>query len=39
MEKSRILVVDDEVGIVEIARANLEGHGYEVIAAFDGEEA
>jgi two-component system alkaline phosphatase synthesis response regulator PhoP len=39
MEKSRILVVDDEPGIVDIARANLEGYGYIVIAAHDGEEA
>ena len=39
MEKSRILVVDDEPGIVDIARANLEGYGYTVIAAHDGEEA
>lgn len=39
MEKSRILVVDDEPGIVDIARANLEGYGYTVISAHDGEEA
>ncbi|MGI5835433.1 MAG: response regulator transcription factor [Chloroflexota bacterium] len=39
MSKNRILVVDDEPGIVDIARANLEGHGYTVIGAYDGEEA
>lgn len=39
MEKGRILVVDDEPGIVDIAKANLEGYGYSVIAAYDGVEA
>ncbi len=39
MEKGQILVVDDEPGIVDIARANLEGYGYSVIAAYDGHEA
>ncbi len=39
MEKGRILVVDDEPGIVDIARTNLEGYGYFVIAAYDGHEA
>ncbi len=39
MTRSRILVVDDEPGIVDIARANLEGQGYSVIGAYDGEEA
>lgn len=39
MHKGRILVVDDEPGIVDIARANLEGYGYEVISAVDGSEA
>lgn len=39
MDRSRILVVDDEPGIVDIARANLEGHGFVVIEAYDGEEA
>jgi two-component system alkaline phosphatase synthesis response regulator PhoP len=39
VEKSRILVVDDEPGIVDIAKANLEGFGYSVIAAYDGSEA
>ncbi len=39
MGKNRILVVDDEPGIVDIAKANLEGYGYSVVAAYDGEEA
>jgi len=39
MARSRILVVDDEPGIVDIARANLEGHGFAVVEAYDGEEA
>lgn len=34
-----ILVVDDEPGIVDIARANLEGLGYRVISAGNGLEA
>ncbi len=39
MSKCRIMVVDDEPGIVDIARANLEGSGFSVIEAYDGEEA
>lgn len=39
MSRNRILVVDDEPGIVDIARANLEGYGYSVISAYDGGEA
>jgi two-component system, cell cycle sensor histidine kinase and response regulator CckA len=34
-----ILVVDDEVGILEIARATLESHGYRALTAQDGTEA
>lgn len=37
--KSKILVVDDEKPIAEILQFNLEKEGYEVICAFDGEEA
>lgn len=37
MAKS-ILVVDDEKNIVEILRLRLEGLGYNVDAAYDGEE-
>lgn len=35
----RILVVDDERPIAEILKYNLEREGYEVLLAFDGEEA
>jgi two-component system, cell cycle sensor histidine kinase and response regulator CckA len=31
--------VDDEVGILEIARATLESHGYRALTAQDGTEA
>jgi len=33
-----VLVIDDEPGIVEIVRVNLEAEGYAVIAAQDGVE-
>lgn len=39
MTKKRILVVDDEVNIIKFLRANLEGKGYEVLAAMNGDEA
>ena len=39
MEKKYILVVDDEPGVREIIRTNLEWEGYEVIEARDGHEA
>jgi two-component system response regulator VicR len=35
----KILVVDDEEPIVDILRYNLKKEGYEVIEAYDGEEA
>ncbi|MCK7607774.1 response regulator YycF [Geobacillus stearothermophilus] len=38
MEK-RILVVDDEKLIADILQFNLQKEGYEVICAYDGEEA
>jgi len=34
----KILVVDDEPNIVDILRFNLQREGYEVIAAYDGQE-
>lgn len=34
----KILVVDDEPGLVEIVRVNLEWEGYEICEAFDGQE-
>lgn len=36
---SRILVVDDEKTIVDIVKFNLIKEGYEVLTAYDGEEA
>lgn len=39
MEKKRILIVDDEKDLVETIVFQLEGAGYEVIAAYDGQEA
>ena len=35
----RILVVDDDRGIVRLVRAYLEQNGYEVLVAYDGETA
>ena len=35
----KILVVDDEPNIVEVITSRLKANNYEVIAAFDGEEA
>jgi DNA-binding response OmpR family regulator len=37
--KKTILVVDDEPGLREIVRTNLEWEGYEVVEAADGVEA
>ncbi|HHV71263.1 MAG TPA: response regulator transcription factor [Clostridia bacterium] len=39
MRLEKILLVDDEVSIVEFVKINLERAGYEVIAAYDGNEA
>lgn len=39
MNKVRILVVDDELILIKLLRANLESNGYEVLAAIDGDEA
>ncbi|HOB28642.1 MAG TPA: response regulator [Bacillota bacterium] len=36
---AKILVVDDERSIAEILKYNLEKEGFEVILAYDGEEA
>lgn len=35
----RILVVDDEKNIVELIKFNLEREGFQVLAAYDGQEA
>jgi len=37
--KSKILLVDDEEDIVEFLEYNLKQEGFEVISAYDGEEA
>jgi DNA-binding response OmpR family regulator len=34
----KILVIDDEPGIIEIVEANLEGDGFDVISASNGQE-
>ena len=34
-----ILVVDDEPSIVKLVKVTLEGRGYNVITAYDGQEA
>src|SRR5690625_840699 len=39
MMSSKILVVDDEKPIADILEFNLEKEGYEVIVAYDGEQA
>ncbi len=37
--KTKILLVDDEKDIIEFLQYNLEQEGFEVLTAFDGEEA
>lgn len=37
--KKKILLVDDEVDLVETVKYRLEKSGYEVIPAYDGQEA
>jgi two-component system KDP operon response regulator KdpE len=39
MSKTSILVVDDEISIIKLLRANLEARGYEVFSAMNGAEA
>jgi two-component system, OmpR family, response regulator VicR len=39
MQRSRILVVDDDPSIRKFVKANLEARNYEVIMAVDGDEA
>ena len=39
MAKKRILVVDDEVQLVEMVKIRLEANDYEIITAYDGQEA
>ena len=37
--KSTVLIADDEVDIVETLKFMLESEGFDVLTAFDGEEA
>ncbi len=39
MGYAKILVVDDEEHIVELLKFNLENNGYDVLTAYDGNEA
>jgi two-component system KDP operon response regulator KdpE len=39
MKKSRILIVDDDIGIIKSVRANLQANDCEVLTAMDGIEA
>ncbi|MBI5145225.1 MAG: response regulator [Candidatus Omnitrophica bacterium] len=39
MANKKILVVDDEKELVEMIKMRLEANDYEVISAFDGQEA
>ena len=39
MRKKKILVVDDEIDFLKVIKFRLEVNGYEVITAYDGEEA
>ncbi len=39
MRKSRILIVDDDIGIIKSVRANLQDNDCEVLTAMDGSEA
>ena len=38
-EEGKVLVVDDDKFLVELISANLEAAGFEVLKAYDGEEA
>ena len=37
-KKRRILIIEDEAGLVEMMKMRLEAADYEVISAFDGQE-
>jgi DNA-binding NtrC family response regulator len=39
MPKKKILVVDDEIDFLKVIKLRLEVNGYDVVTAFDGEEA
>ena len=37
--KNRVLIAEDEKPISDIIKFNLEKEGYEIITAYDGEDA
>jgi len=37
-DRKRILIVDDEKDLVDILKTRLEIEGYEILAAYDGQE-
>ncbi len=39
MDKKKILLVDDEEDLVAMVKMRLEASGYEVVTAYDGQEA
>jgi len=39
MNKKTVLIADDEIDIVETVKFMLESEGFEVLTAYDGEEA
>ena len=39
MAKKRILIVEDEMGVLKVTKLRLEHEGYDVITATDGQEA
>lgn len=39
MAKTKVLIVDDEVDILDLLQYNLEKEGYKVLKAMDGQEA
>ena len=39
MAKKRILIVEDEPGVLKVTKVRLEHEGYDVITATDGQEA
>jgi len=39
MDRHRILIVDDDPGVLKVMRANLQARGYQTAVAMDGNEA
>lgn len=39
MIRDKILIVDDDLDVLDVLRITLEGEGYEILEAHDGEEA